>query len=96
MPGFHVPFDEWPQEVKDAYSYNPEGAEKLLDEAGYPRGADGIRFKTDAKFRDTEDVGWVEAVAAYWSEIGVDVRLDPRQLMQHGTHGGQILNGNRG
>ena len=78
MPGFHVPFDEWPQEVKDAYSYNPEGAEKLLDEAGYPRGADGIRFKTDAKFRDSEDVGWVEAVAAYWSEIGVDVRLDPR------------------
>ena len=78
MPGFHVPFDEWPQEVKDAYSYNPEGAAKLLDEAGYPRGADGIRFKTKASFRDTEDVGWVEAVAAYWSEIGVDVRLDPR------------------
>ena len=78
VPGFYVPFDEWPQEVKDAYSYNPEGAAKLLDEAGYPRGADGIRFKTKASFRDTEDVGWIEAVVAYWSEIGVDVRLDPR------------------
>ena len=29
------------------YYYDPEGAEKLLDEAGYPRGADGIRFKTE-------------------------------------------------
>ncbi len=77
VPGFYVPFDEWPQEVKDAYSYNPEGAAKLLDEADYPRGSDGIRFKTKASFRDSEDVGWIESVVAYWSEIGVDVRLDP-------------------
>ena len=44
--GWFIPFDEWPEEVKQGYMYNPEGAEKLLDEAGYPRGADGIRFKT--------------------------------------------------
>lgn len=27
-------------------AYDPAAAEKLLDEAGFPRGADGIRFKT--------------------------------------------------
>ena len=85
LPGFYVPFDQWPQEVKDAYSYNPEGAEKLLDEADYPRGADGIRFKTTANFREIEDVGWVEAVVAYWSEIGVDVRLEPFPMQQWGA-----------
>ena len=41
----YTPFDEWPKELQDAYSYNPEKAEQLLDEAGYPRGADGVRFE---------------------------------------------------
>ena len=77
MEDFYVPFDEWPQEVKDVYSYNPEGAAKLLDQAGYPRGSDGIRFKTTSTFYDSLDIGWIESVVAYWSEIGVDVRLEP-------------------
>ena len=77
MPGFYVPFDEWPQEVKDAYSYNPEGAAKLLDQAGYPRGSDGIRFKTTVTMVEAQGVGFIESAVAYWSEIGVDVRLDP-------------------
>ena len=46
MKGGHIPFEEWPEELKMVFDYNPEGAEALLDEAGYPRGADGIRFKT--------------------------------------------------
>ena len=41
-----TPFEEWPEEVKKGFMYDPDGAESLLDEAGYPRGADGIRFKT--------------------------------------------------
>ena len=28
------------------YGHHPDDAERLLDEAGYPRGADGIRFET--------------------------------------------------
>ena len=85
MSGSYVPYSEWPQEVQDAYSYNADGAEKLLDEAGYPRGADGIRFKTTANFRDFEDVGWIESLVAYWSEIGVDVRLEPFPTAQWGV-----------
>ena len=67
--GFYVPFEEWPEEVKKAYSYDPEGAEQLLDEAGYPRGADGTRFKTSARVLGS--ASYAEIAAAYWAEIGV-------------------------
>ena len=43
---FTVHYDQWPDEIKAGYRYDPEASEKLLDEAGYPRGADGIRFST--------------------------------------------------
>ena len=32
--GYYTPFEEWPEELKQYYRYDPEGAEKLLDEAG--------------------------------------------------------------
>ena len=37
--GYAFPIAEWSGEIKGYYSYDPEGAERLLDEAGYPRGA---------------------------------------------------------
>ena len=40
-------FEEWPEDAQArSIDYDPEGAKALLDEAGYPRGADGIRFST--------------------------------------------------
>ena len=32
--GYYMPYEEWPDEVKQYYRYDPEAAEKLLDEAG--------------------------------------------------------------
>ena len=45
IKGYYIPFEEWDEEVKQYYRYDPEAADKLLDEAGYPRGADGTRFR---------------------------------------------------
>jgi ABC-type transport system substrate-binding protein len=75
--GFFIPFEEWPQEVKNAYTYDPEGAEKLLDEAGYPRGSDGTRFKF-ALLRSSaqSDLSYDQLVASYWREIGVDMEIE--------------------
>jgi peptide/nickel transport system substrate-binding protein len=55
--------------------YDPEGAEKLLDEAGYPRGADGIRFKTSLLHTPRHGTSYAELAVSYWGEIGVDVEI---------------------
>ena len=73
---YFTPFDEWPEEVKKGYMYDPAGAEALLDEAGYPRGADGTRFKTVLNHLYRFDLGYSELAATYWAEIGVDVEIN--------------------
>ena len=75
IPGYYIPFEEWPEEIRKTYRYDPAGAEKLLDEAGYPRGADGIRFKTQYTQSERGDLGYAEIVIEYWREIGVDVDI---------------------
>ena len=77
--GFYVPFEEWPDEVKANYGYDPERAEKLLDEAGYPRGPDGTRFKTTLMYVDgwgDADLEYQQVAKDYWSQIGVDVEFE--------------------
>ena len=54
-----TPFEEWPEEVKQYYRYDPEGAKKLLEEAGYPNG-----FTTKMVFYERHDKGYGELVAA--------------------------------
>ena len=77
--GHVTPFADWPEEVKGYYTYDPEGAEALLDEAGYPRGADGIRFKTVLEVALPFGSPLLEynelAAFLYWAEIGVDVEV---------------------
>ncbi|MDE0025539.1 MAG: ABC transporter substrate-binding protein [Spirochaetaceae bacterium] len=73
--GYYTEWEEWPAELKGYYTYDPEGAERLLDEAGYPRGADGVRFKFEHVHRDVGDLGYVEIVAGYWADIGVDASI---------------------
>ena len=77
LTGNSIPFEEWPEEVKQYYRYDPEAAEKLLDEAGYPRGADGIRFKTAITTISgaSSNLGYHEIAVGYWREIGVDVEI---------------------
>ena len=74
--GYYTPFDEWPEEVQKGYRYDPEGAEKLLDDAGYPRGADGVRFKATEFHFANADLGYAEIAASYWASIGVDVGIE--------------------
>ena len=88
--GFYIPFEEWPEEVKANYGYDPERAERLLDEAGYPRGADGIRFKTTLLIDDNRgDVEYTQVAKDYWAQIGVDVEMsltDVPTLSAHWNH----------
>ena len=75
VKGYTIPFAQWPAELKKTYNYDPEGAEALLDAAGYPRGADGTRFKTKVNLTDWFDATYTEIASSYWGEIGVDVEI---------------------
>ena len=68
-----MPYEEWPDEVKQYYRYDSEAAEKLLDEAGYPRGADGVRFKTIYEHYEFFDLGYYQIAMDYLRQIGIDV-----------------------
>ena len=73
--GSYTPFEEWPEELKQYYRYDPEGAEALLDEAGYERGADGIRFKTSYDHYEFSDLDYYQIVMEYLRAIGIGVEL---------------------
>ena len=73
--GYFIPFEEWPDEVKQYYRYDPEAAEKLLDEAGYPRGADGVRFSTVYEHYEFFDLGYYQIAMDYLRQIGIDVEI---------------------
>ena len=80
--GFLTPYEEWPEELKKGYMYDPEGAEALLDEAGLTRGADGIRFKTEFMHLPVYPLGWTEFMVSYWREIGIEVDIEIPELAE--------------
>ena len=81
-----TPFEEWPKELQGYYTYDPEGAEKLLDAAGYTRGADGIRFKTNMDALDyIEVVDYYQAAADYYAKIGVEVDVQVTSMAEVGA-----------
>jgi peptide/nickel transport system substrate-binding protein len=60
------------------YAYDPGEAEKLLDAAGYTRGADGVRIHLALKTSTEESTRVLgEALADQWKKVGVDLQLKP-------------------
>lgn len=61
------------------YPYDPETAERLLDEAGWPRGDDGTRFSIRMQAgqgRYVNDVNVVLAIVQYLEDVGLDIDLE--------------------
>ena len=76
VSGMSVPYEEWPEEVRWMYKYDPEAAEKLLDDAGLPRNSDGIRFEREWNTCYFSDIDSLLLHVSYWQEIGVEIKLD--------------------
>ena len=81
--GYAVPFEEWPEEFQQYFRYDPEEAERLLDEAGYPRGADGTRFSTVYQHYEFFDLGYYQIAMDYFRKIGIEVEIQAITRAEH-------------
>lgn len=86
MNGYAVPAATYCPEGYNGYNadvkrlaYDPALAEKLLDEAGYPRQADGMRFTVTldaSNDRYINDAAIAGAIAGYLEKVGIKVNLN--------------------
>jgi peptide/nickel transport system substrate-binding protein len=72
-PGWYTPFSEWPQDLKDEYTYNPEEAKRLLAEAGYSS-QNPLKFKVVAE--STADLEQLQILQSMFKEVGIEMSID--------------------
>jgi peptide/nickel transport system substrate-binding protein len=70
MTGWGYPYEEWPQDLKNEYAYNPAAAKKLLAEAGYPDG-----FKTNVAADASQDIELMRIVKQYFATVGIEMEI---------------------
>jgi peptide/nickel transport system substrate-binding protein len=70
LKGWTTPYEEWPTELQQEYSYNPEKAKQLLNEAGYPNG-----FSTNVIALVNMDLELLQVLKSYFMDIGVDMEI---------------------
>jgi peptide/nickel transport system substrate-binding protein len=77
LPPNHWAYDPDVQQ----YDFDPARAERLLDAAGFKRGAGGVRFRLEFK-TSTEEYSRLlsEAIADEWQRVGVAIELRPLEF----------------
>jgi len=74
-----LPPNNWAYEPNvRQYGYDPAQAEKLLDAAGFPRSANGVRLRLTLKTSTEESARLLgEVLADQWKRVGVALELRP-------------------
>ena len=67
---------DWDEQLLSEYTYNPEDAEALLDEAGYPRGADGTRFSFTVAVDPSVDMELFQLAKGYFANVGINMEIE--------------------
>jgi len=70
MTGWGFPYEEWPQDLKDEYTYNPQKSKKLLADAGYPHG-----FKTNIIVGNDADRVLLGMIKSYFAQVNIDMEI---------------------
>ena len=68
--GWCFQWEQWPQTLKDQYTYNPTAAKQLLAQAGYPNG-----FNTDVVADIASDIDLLQIVKGYFSNVGINMDI---------------------
>ena len=71
-----MPFS-WARTDQFDLPFDPQEAERLLDEAGLPRGADGVRFRTTLSLAPV--MSWPDmatVVIDQWRRVGIHVQIE--------------------
>ena len=82
-PDYYTPFEEFPEEVQEAFTYNPERAKELLAEAGYPNGFRQNLPLSSATSPETRDL--TDLFVNYWEAIGITTNIQTRESAAHST-----------
>src|SRR5215469_6471441 len=77
-----LPPNHWAYDPNLAqYDFDPARAETLLDQEGFKRGANGVRFRLEFKTSTEESSRLLsEAIADEWRRVGVAVELRPLEF----------------
>jgi len=70
MGDWSYQYSDWPQSLKDTYTYNPTAAKQLLAAAGYPSG-----FTTDAVISNDSDLNLYQIVQSYLAAVGINMSI---------------------
>jgi ABC-type transport system substrate-binding protein len=68
--GWAWPYDQWPQELKDQYAYNPTGAKALLTAAGYPNG-----INTNIVVDSGADQDFVLVIQSFLKAVNINMQI---------------------
>jgi ABC-type transport system substrate-binding protein len=68
--GLYTPYEKYPKEIQDIYTYNTQKAKELLAQAGFPNG-----FKTTLNANPTTEPGLPEIIQSYLKQIGVETEI---------------------
>jgi len=87
MSGYGFPYDQWPQDLKDQYAFNPTAAKKLLADAGYPTG-----FTTTLIADVTADLDLMQVIKSYFADISITMNI---QVMDDPTFTSFVKTGHK-
>lgn len=71
LKGYAFAYEDWPQALKDEYTYNTEEAKRLLEQAGYPDG-----FDTEVVASSSSDRQLLQIIQAQFRDIGVEMSIN--------------------
>ncbi len=79
LKGYAYAYEDWPQELKDQYAYNPEGAMQLLAEAAAggaftPNSLGG--FDTNVICSSASDLQALQVIQSQFNDIGVVMSIN--------------------